>query len=281
MEVVEAGRLRWLSMFGPIIGIGATGVVIGAGNMASRLSKLRGRGLRNLSGILVERSGLTRAIKVALERCFDLSCRTKTSGRVRLDRLNIDSRRKADGEFYVATPHYEFRHLVRELGINPARYAFIDQGCGMGRVLLYAVKAGFRRVIGVEFSSELARRARENVRVYCGQERGDAEVIVSDAAEFEIPNEPCVVFFFNPFSGSVTNDILTQIRKVYDAGNREIYIIWYNVTANAKPLFLVPWLEMVSMQPSKENRNSFLFSAKLRLPYAIFRVRATKLPDSG
>lgn len=228
------------------------------------------------------RSGVTRAIKNALDLCFDFRHGTRTYGIVQLESLTIESERRREGQFYVATPRYEFKQVMAKIGINCARYVFIDQGCGMGRVLFYAAEAGFRRVIGIELSSELAAIARENLVRYRGKGRKcvEIEVMTGDAGEFAVPMRPCVIYFFNPFSAVVTAASLARIKEACEAGNRDIYIIWYNVTGNAEPLFRAEWLEMISGSARDSVRTSFLQASNLALPYAIFKPVAP-LSQSG
>ena len=237
------------------------------------LSKLRRHGARALLGILVDRTGLTRVGKSLLGRGFDIRHGTTTCGIVRLESLNIESRSKGQGQFYVATPRYEFTHVLRQASIDPREYIFLDQGCGMGVVLLYAIEAGFRKVIGVEFSPDLAAIARENARKFCGDGDGRMEVVTGDATEFRIPLEPCVIFYFNPFSAAIAAATLARAKEAYDAGNCDIYLIWYNVTANAEPLFQADWLQMLADGRNRPGRASFLSASNLRLPYVIFKAK--------
>lgn len=236
--------------------------------------KLQHYGVRYLLGVAMARSGLTRAIKASLDLCFDVRHGTKTYGIVRLDSLKIASERRHEGQFYVATPRYEFNHVIAKISINPARYVFVDQGCGMGRVLLYAAEARFRRVIGIELSPELAAIARQNVLRFRrnDRQRVDIEVMTGDAGELAVPMQPCVIYFFNPFSATVTAASLERIKEAYEAGNRDIYIIWYNVTNNSEPLFRAKWLELVSESARDRVHASFLRVSNLTLPHAIFKT---------
>lgn len=250
--------------------------------MLAVFSKLRHHGFRYLLGVVVARSGLTRTVKNVLDLCFDIRHGTRTYGIVRLESLTIESERRREGQFYVATPRYEFNHVMGKLGINPARYVFIDQGCGMGRVLLYAAEAGCRRVIGIELSTELAEIARQNILRLRQHERNGAEmeIVIGDAGELAVPLQPCIIYFFNPFSAAVTAASLAKIKESYEAGNQDIYIIWYNVTANAEPLFRAEWLELLSDSARESARNPFLMASNLRLPYAIFKP-AGSLREAG
>lgn len=216
---------------------------------------------------------MTRAAKNATDYWFDVRHGTRTRGIVQLETLNIASARKADGQFYVATPRYEFTHMMKRIGVDPKAYVFIDLGCGMGRVLLYAAEAGFRRVIGVEFSPDLAAVARRNAARFSAGDGSEIHVVTADAAEFSFPPQPCIIFLFNPFSSAVMKTVLARIKQVYDAGNRDIYLIWYNVTTNTQPLFDAVWLETICAESGDTARNSLAWICNFKLPYAIFRAR--------
>ena len=223
---------------------------------------------------------LARRVKDILDYIFDWSHGTRTAGIVPLEQLHIESRRKDLGVFYAPVPGYEFRKLIRYLKIRPEKYTFIDFGCGKGRALLYAINHGFRRVVGIEFSEALSKIAVENVAKY---RRGAAEVIFGDAADFVIPDEPCVLYFANPFSEVVTQEILSGVYDAYRSGNHDIYIIWYNTTPNTRPLLEAAWLKLVAgestVTPYLREGRTLLQMAEFSLPFSIFRVSHDPPPD--
>lgn len=90
---------------------------------------------------------------------------------------------------------------------NVPRWPFVDLGCGKGRGLILAHEAGFRNLSGVEFSPALCKIARKNLQ-HCGIQ---ANVICADATQFVFPNEPAVVFMYNPFGPSIMQKVLANI----------------------------------------------------------------------
>jgi SAM-dependent methyltransferase len=237
-------------------------------------SKLRTRLAR-----LSIQARVARRMKDILDYSFDKRHGTNTAGIIPLEKLRIESPRKELGEFYAPVPGYEFRKLVRYLKIRPEKYTFIDFGCGKGRALLYAFDHNFRRVIGIEFSDSLSKIAVKNIAKY---RRGHAEVILGDAADFVVPNEPCALYFANPFSDIVTREILSGVYNAYRSGNHDIYIIWYNVTSNARPLFEAPWLKLLAGEatwnPSLRDGRTLLQMAEFSLPFSIFKTCGHDLP---
>jgi SAM-dependent methyltransferase len=226
---------------------------------------------------LLARARLAKLLKNVLAYGFDLRHGVRTAGTIHLDRLQIRSRNKERGTFYIATPKYEFNNIISQLRIDAARYLFIDLGCGMGRVVLYAMEHGFSSVIGVEFSPHLADIARSNVAKYSVRCRTPAQIVTADAAEFSFPDEPCVLWLFNPFQEAVTREVLSNVHEAYRAGNRDIYVVWYNVTPNAQPLFEAPWLKVIAGETgyvrAEEATLEPLRAMELMLPYSILTVR--------
>jgi precorrin-6B methylase 2 len=108
---------------------------------------------------------------------------------------------------YAAVPYRRFRKLLRMAELDRSQDVFVDFGAGKGRILLAAATSGFRRVIGVEVSSELASIAKRNVRA-----RADIEIVEADASVFPIPTDAGVFFFYNPFFGTVLDRVLENIR---------------------------------------------------------------------
>jgi SAM-dependent methyltransferase len=247
------------------------------------ISSLRRRGVSTTFimafGTMLARAHIARAIKGSLDFIFDTRHGTRTAGIIALGSLRISSKRKSYGTHYVATPKYEFNKVIAHLDIDAKKYCFVDFGCGMGRVLLYAMDYKFSRVIGVEFSKYLADIARSNVSNWSRKYSGEVQIITGDAVEFVIPNEPCVLWFFNPFLETVTGEILSKIYHAYKSGNDQIIIIWYNVTPNAEPIFQAPWLEVLAGETacvtSKDKTPSLMRMAEISFPYSIFKVRAS------
>jgi SAM-dependent methyltransferase len=122
----------------------------------------------------------------AMERAdaFDEEFRTETGRKLRTRRYGIPSRALHGAVMYWATPASQFREMIASLPMTPNVTTFVDLGCGKGRVLLLALQAGFREVVGVEISDILVTAARTNVGM--GRRRlktaAPCEVICADAA---------------------------------------------------------------------------------------------------
>lgn len=130
---------------------------------------------------------------------------------------------------YMPTEPAVFREMIEGLGIEYARYTFIDLGSGKGRTLLMAAEYPFRRIVGVELLPELHRVATENVEKFARQNAGRSiEVIRADAREFEFPKEPLVLYLFNPLPEAGLERVMENLQRSLAESPREIWIVYHN-----------------------------------------------------
>jgi SAM-dependent methyltransferase len=131
-----------------------------------------------------------------------------------------------DAMHYMGVPPRIFRKLVRDLGVAPAEYTFVDLGCGKGAALLMAADRGFASVVGVELNSRLVPVAERNAAAYV--RRGSAvspiQVIHGDAVAFEFPKAPTVLFMFNPFGADTLRDVLDKLEASLRENPRDVAI---------------------------------------------------------
>lgn len=130
---------------------------------------------------------------------------------------------------YESTAPQLFREIMRSVGCLTAPFTFYDVGCGKGRVLLMASEYSFRRIVGIEFSPELATVAQNNVVAFNSKRPRpvDIEVVCLDAARYEFPDENSLIFLFNPFNDEILVQVLENIRASAHA-TKERYIIYSN-----------------------------------------------------
>ncbi len=66
------------------------------------------------------------------------------------------------------------------------------------------------RIVGVELIAELHRAAQQNIREYRSptQRCVQIESVIADAREFELPEEPLVLYLFNPLPERALSDAL-------------------------------------------------------------------------
>lgn len=163
------------------------------------------------------------------DRSFDDTYGTDTAGSVAPSALGIEAADALrDAVQYLPSPAHITRRLLHSLGLTPAQWAFVDFGCGKGRVLLVAAQLGFRRVQGIEISPQLAEIARQNLRAYRGPRASieHVEVTCGDARRARLPGEDTVFHFYHPFEGEVLRAVLDNIRASVEAHPRRIRVLY-------------------------------------------------------
>ncbi|HJT71731.1 MAG TPA: methyltransferase domain-containing protein [Terriglobales bacterium] len=130
---------------------------------------------------------------------------------------------------YQPIPPVEFHEIMTALSIDFAQFTFIDIGSGKGRALLLAAEYGFRRIIGVELLPELHQAAEENLRQMDGiPQKAAIELVCGDATEFTLPNEPSVIFLFNPLPLPALRKLVKGIEASLQTAPRSLYIAYAN-----------------------------------------------------
>jgi hypothetical protein len=186
---------------------------------------------------------------------FDRKFRVDTSGEIHLSELDIHSPNCAFGNSYQPSGPKLFYEMLGAIDIRYPDYTFIDFGSGKGLVLLLASGYPFRRIIGVEFSPQLHRIAKDNIRNYKNplQKCRNIESLVEDVVDYRIPEEPEVLYLFNPFNEKIMEVLLANIRRSLESQPRSIFILYKNPIANA--VF---------------EKEKFLRAVKLTQEYAIY-----------
>jgi len=131
-------------------------------------------------------------------------------------------------EYGTVRPKF-FHRAISSLGIDYTQYVFIDVGSGKGVPVLMASQYPFKRVIGVEYVKELHEAAQNNVKLWRPAiKSGSVEFVWADALEFELPLEPCVVCFCDPFGQVTVCRVLERIRESMKICPRDLIIVYMN-----------------------------------------------------
>jgi len=143
---------------------------------------------------------------------------------------------------YFATEPWLFEQIMEGLTLNIQQLAvsqgvvaraglreftFIDLGSGKGRALFIAAEYPFRKVLGVEYSTEIQQAALENIRCYSHprQRCRDVESVVANAAEYEFPDGNLVLFLFNPFGPEIMRLMLANLQRSLEQKPRHVVIL--------------------------------------------------------
>jgi len=162
------------------------------------------------------------------ESRFDNRFGVDTVEMVPTEQLDVDEVSRSEATRYEATPYLEFGVILPRLGIRYEEYAFIDFGSGKGRVLMMASRFSFKRIIGLEFSRALHRVAGRNLEQY-GRVMGahpDCRSLCCDATSYELPPDPTVLYFFNPFTEAAMSRVLENIYDSLRTHPRHLLVIY-------------------------------------------------------
>jgi len=156
-------------------------------------------------------------------------------GQVETDEMNVPDEVRIHANSYQASNLVYFKSLFQDLDWQFKESSFIDFGCGKGATLVFASNLGFKKVIGVEFSPELAQTAIVNMQKFSDQHRGkiNFEITIIDASQYEIPSSADCFYFFNPFDGFILDKVLQNILKSLEKYPRKILIVYLNALHNA------------------------------------------------
>jgi len=109
-------------------------------------------------------------------------------------------------------------------------FVFIDLGSGKGRALLMASDYPFRPIVGVELLPELHRAAQENIGKYKSESQKcfALESTCADAVEFRFPDEPIVLYLFNPLPEAGLRRVVANLEQSLRGHPRAVYVLYHN-----------------------------------------------------
>lgn len=164
-------------------------------------------------------------------KAWDLLHAVDTCGDVALVDLDFQSENRIAGLEYQSHHPRLLRAFLEGLSLDYEKYSFVDFGCGKGRVLLVASEFPFRRIVGVEFAVPLADVAKRNVLRYRSraQKCGDIAVTAMDAVQYELPEEPEVLYFYSPFPPAVMEQVFQNIESSLQKCPRDLYVLFSGV----------------------------------------------------
>ncbi len=131
---------------------------------------------------------------------------------------------------YQPTDPALFQEMMASLPIEFDQFTFVDLGSGKGRTLLMASEYPFRKIVGVELIAELHRAAEENIRAYHSATRRcvQIETMLADARDFGFPNDPLVLYLFNPLPERALSEVLQGLEWSLAQAPRPVWIVYHN-----------------------------------------------------
>jgi SAM-dependent methyltransferase len=135
---------------------------------------------------------------------------------------------------YQPTEPALFKEMLDDLHaraiLDFSEFTFIDLGSGKGRTLLMASDYPFRRIIGVELLPALHAAALDNIANYKQESQRcfALEAICGDAATFELPDDPLLVYLFNPLPEPALRKVENNLAETLKRSPRPIYVLYHN-----------------------------------------------------
>ena len=187
-----------------------------------------------------------RVLKRWSDQSFDRRYGVDTSLGVDLNQLRVNGENVALGRRYQASSEKIFRDAIDSLPIDHQEFVFIDFGSGKGKCLLMASDYRFKKIIGVEFSEELVAIAQQNCQRYHSpkQQCRNLESVACDATTYELPDDPGVYYFYNPFQAPLMRQVRDNLRRSIERHPRTAYIVYYNAL-HREVFDEAPWLQLV------------------------------------
>ena len=163
--------------------------------------------------------------------------------------------------------------MLHRAGVEPEATTFVDLGCGKGRVVLIAAQQPFRRVLGVEISSELAAVARANVTRYRSPPDllAPIEIVNADVTTFQLPAGDILVHLYHPFETPVTEAVLRRLEASDDLSGRRVtiaYLAYTEAVPRVRTLLEgFAWLREVRYEQSVRGHYNWLLYATSSDPH--------------
>lgn len=176
------------------------------------------------------KAGLRSSARSEFDRIHGVETDGDFGERTYLSDLNISSQNWIYGKHYSGIVPGRFFAALRSLQLQFEQFVFIDFGSGKGRALLLASEFPFKKIIGIEFAPALHAVAQRNIQQYSGHSRRCAtiESVCMDFIEFELPIEPCVLYFLDPSRERILAKVLENIRRSWQKHPRPIYIVYFS-----------------------------------------------------
>ena len=130
------------------------------------------------------------------------------------------------GEYFESKPfdHSSIDRVFSEITDLPCEKSFLDIGCGKGQMLVMAAMVEMDRISGIEFNSDIATVAVNNMK--CLQI--DARIIIEDATDYEGFDDYSIFFLYNPFGEESIKRVVSHIKESTIRKPRPAFLVYGN-----------------------------------------------------
>ncbi|WP_281784575.1 class I SAM-dependent methyltransferase [Sinimarinibacterium flocculans] len=165
---------------------------------------------------------------------FDLAHGIDTSGYIPAAECAGDSGMAASISPYAGSQPSIIRTVLASLPHTSA-YAFVDIGCGKGRPLVVASEFSFQRIVGVEWSPQIAALACANADVIAARhpERARIEIEVGDATIVRAPTTNVVFYMYHAFDRELVAALVSNLEQQLQAGLEHAFFVYYDPVHSA------------------------------------------------
>jgi len=130
---------------------------------------------------------------------------------------------------YMPSNYVLLEKVFDEVNKHPHNKTFLDIGCGKGRSLVVAAYFGFEKIMGIEFIPEYYRQLQKQInKIAVRFPAVSFSITCTDAAQYKIPDEVQVIFFYNPFNEKVMRRVVQNIVDSLSRAKRPLFIIYFN-----------------------------------------------------
>jgi SAM-dependent methyltransferase len=130
---------------------------------------------------------------------------------------------------YMPLNYFILERLMREIIKYDQSKTLLDLGCGKGRVMVVAAAFGFERISGIDISGEFCNEAAAATAA-CRQANPSVRftIIHGDAQFYDIPEEICNIFLFNPFDALIMTGVVSNILQSQQRCPRIMRVLYAN-----------------------------------------------------
>ena len=115
------------------------------------------------------------------------------------------------------------------IGKSLDKSLFMDYGSGKGSAIIHAKVIGFNRTLGIEFAKELHEIALDNIDKF---NLKSVQSIYADASSFPPPKDVSVIYFYNPFTEVVMEQVIQNILNEKKNFTNDVYIIYRSASTD-------------------------------------------------
>ncbi|MBF0215350.1 MAG: class I SAM-dependent methyltransferase [Magnetococcales bacterium] len=162
---------------------------------------------------------------------FDLRHGVTTRTLVPPEQLTMSDEQRGQASRHQPVEQTLFERIMAHIP-PPAwsEYQFVDMGAGLGKAMLLASRYPWQKIIGVELAPELCTILERNLIRYRDRHPGMPpwRIVNCDAASFEFPDTPLVVFFFDPFRDTVFVGMMANLTRRVCRTTDPVWIVYVN-----------------------------------------------------